>query len=59
MKPQQQEHKVDLRRLRLALGRRAAREQALGLEQTETLPGLSEAGALDIKRRTVRQPESL
>ncbi len=33
---------------------RAAQEKALGLEQTETLPELSEADVLDIKRRTVR-----
>ena len=37
---------------------RAAQEKALGLEQTETLPELSEAGVLDIKRRTVRRAES-
>ncbi len=36
---------------------RAAQEQALGLEQTETLPELSEADVLDIKRRTVRRAE--
>ena len=32
--------------------RRAAQEQALGIEQTETLPDLSEAEVIDIKRRT-------
>jgi putative ATPase len=37
---------------------RAAQEQALGLEQTETLPELSEAEVLDIKRRTGRRGES-
>ena len=37
---------------------RAAQEKALGLEQTETLPELSEAGVLDIKRRTVRRAQS-
>ena len=36
---------------------REAQEKALGLEQTETLPELSEAAVLDIKRRTVRRPE--
>lgn len=36
---------------------RAAQEQALGLEQTETLPDLSEADVLDIKRRTGRRGE--
>ena len=34
---------------------RAAQEKALGIEQTETLPELSEAEVLDIKRRTVRR----
>jgi putative ATPase len=34
---------------------RAAQEKALGLEQTEELPELSEAEVLDIKRRTVRR----
>jgi len=37
---------------------RAAQEKALGLEQTETLPELSEAEVLDIKRRTVRRGEA-
>ena len=37
---------------------RAAQEQALGLEQTETLPEPSEAEVLDIKRRTVRRGEA-
>jgi len=37
---------------------RAAQERALGLEQTETLPELSEAEVLDIKRRTERRRES-
>jgi putative ATPase len=37
---------------------RAAQEKALGLEQTEELPELSEAEVLDIKRRTVRRAES-
>ena len=37
---------------------REAQEKALGLEQTETLPKLSEAEVLDIKRRTVRRAES-
>ena len=36
---------------------RAAQERALGLEQTETLPDLSEAEVIDIKRRTVRRGE--
>ena len=36
---------------------RAAQEKVLGLEQTETLPDLSEAEVLDIKRRTVRRAE--
>jgi putative ATPase len=34
---------------------RAAQEKALGLEQTEELPALSESEVLDIKRRTVRR----
>ncbi len=34
---------------------RAAQEKALGLEQTETLPELSESEVLDIKRRTMRR----
>ncbi len=37
---------------------RAAQEQAQGLERTETLPELSEADVLDIKRRTVQRGES-
>jgi putative ATPase len=37
---------------------RAAQEKALGLSETETLPDLSEAQVLDIKRRTVRRGES-
>jgi putative ATPase len=37
---------------------REAQEKALGLEQTETLPDLSEAEVLDIKRRTGRRAES-
>ena len=36
---------------------RAAQEKALGPEQTETLPELSEAEVIDIKRRTVRRGE--
>jgi putative ATPase len=36
---------------------RAAQEKALGIEQTEELPALSEAEVLDIKRRTVRRGE--
>jgi putative ATPase len=36
---------------------RAAQEKALGLEQIETLPELSEADVLDIKRRTGRRGE--
>jgi hypothetical protein len=36
---------------------RAAQEKALGLEQTEVLPELSEAEVLDIKRRTGRRGE--
>jgi putative ATPase len=36
---------------------RAAQEKALGIEQTETLPELSEAKVLDIKRRTARRGE--
>ncbi len=34
---------------------RAAQEKALGLAQTETVPELSEAEVLDVKRRTVRR----
>jgi putative ATPase len=37
---------------------RAAQEKALGLEQTEELPEVSEAEVLDIKRRTVRRGEA-
>ncbi len=37
---------------------RAAQEKALGLEQTETLPELSEADVRDIKRRTMWRAES-
>src|SRR6266851_1443052 len=37
---------------------RAAQEKALGLEETETLPELSEADVLDIKRRSARRAES-
>lgn len=37
---------------------RAAQEKALGLEQTEELPELSEAEMLDNKRCTVRRGES-
>jgi putative ATPase len=37
---------------------RAAQEKALGLEQTEVLPALSEADVLDVKRRTVRRAAS-
>ncbi len=37
---------------------REAQEQALGLEQTETLPDLSESEVLDIKRRTTRRGEN-
>ena len=36
---------------------RAAQERALGIEETETLPDLSEDEVLDIKRRTVRRGE--
>jgi replication-associated recombination protein RarA len=36
---------------------RAAQEKALGIEQTEELPELSEAEVLDIKRRTGRRGE--
>jgi hypothetical protein len=36
---------------------RAAQEKALGIEQTETLPELSEDEVLDIKRRTGRRAE--
>jgi putative ATPase len=36
---------------------RAAQEKALGLEQTETLPELSEDEVLNLKRRTTRRPE--
>jgi hypothetical protein len=36
---------------------RVAQEKALGIEQTETLPELSESEVLDIKRRTVRRGE--
>ena len=37
---------------------REAQEKALGLEQTETLPDLSEAGIKEIKRRLGRRSES-
>jgi putative ATPase len=37
---------------------RAAQEKALGIEQTEELPELSEAEVLDIKRRTGRCGEA-
>ncbi len=37
---------------------RAAQGKALGLEQTETLPELSEADVGDIKRRTMGRAES-
>jgi len=37
---------------------RAAQEAALGLSDTATLPELSEAEVIDIKRRTARRPES-
>ena len=37
---------------------RAAQEKALGLEQTETLPELSETDVLDIKRRTGRRGDA-
>jgi putative ATPase len=37
---------------------RAAQEKALGIEETETLPELSEADVLDIKRRTVRRADA-
>jgi len=37
---------------------RAAQEKALGLDQTETQPELSEADVLDIKRRSARRAES-
>ncbi len=37
---------------------REAQEKALGLEETETLPELSEADMLDIKRRGARRAES-
>jgi hypothetical protein len=36
-----------------------AQEKALGLEQTEALPELSEGEVLDIKRRTTRRGEGL
>ena len=36
----------------------AVQEKALGIEQTETLPELSEADVLDIKRCTVRCGEA-
>jgi len=38
---------------------RAAQEKALGIEQTETMPELSEAEVLDIKRCTTRRGEGL
>ncbi len=38
---------------------REAQRQALGIEQTEELPALSEAEVLDVKRRTVRRGEGL
>jgi putative ATPase len=34
-----------------------AQRKALGIEQTEELPALSEAEVLDVKRRTVRRGE--
>lgn len=37
---------------------RAAQEEMLGLEQTETLPDLGEADVLDNKRRSVRRADS-
>jgi hypothetical protein len=37
---------------------RAAQRKALGIEQTEELPALSEAEVLDVKRRTGRRAES-
>ncbi len=37
---------------------RAAQEMALGLEQTETLPELSEADVIDIRRRSVRRADN-
>ncbi len=37
---------------------REAQEKALGLEQTEELPALSEAEVLEVKRRTGRRSES-
>ncbi|MEP7355765.1 MAG: hypothetical protein ABI847_00835 [Anaerolineales bacterium] len=36
---------------------RVAQEKALGIEQTQILPELSEAEVLDVKRRTVRRGE--
>ena len=36
---------------------REAQQKALGIEQTEELPALSEAEVLDVKRRTVRRGE--
>src|SRR5712692_1902274 len=36
---------------------RAAQRKALGIEQTETLPDLSEAEVLEVKRRTLRRGE--
>jgi len=36
---------------------RAAQEKALGIEQTETLPELSEAEVFEVKRRTGRRGE--
>jgi hypothetical protein len=37
---------------------RAAQEKALGIQQAEELPELSEAEVLEIKRRSVRRGES-
>jgi putative ATPase len=37
---------------------RVAQEKALGIEESETLPELSEADVLEIKRRTVRRGEA-
>jgi putative ATPase len=37
---------------------RAAQEKALGLERTETMPELSEAEVLEVKRRSSRRAES-
>jgi putative ATPase len=55
--PSEQGYEADVKD-RLARWR-AAQEKVLGIEESETLPELSEAEVLDIKRRTARRGESL